>query len=330
MSGFGEKQPDSAKAKKSDAQGLHHEKSAKNWFDIMSDEGGKMGSFTDDLFKKAESMTEKDWEDVCNTINRSETGRFEISDVHDDGHVYTPDDRSIDEIHFPELRAFETQFARTWAKGGQKASSAVPPNMTPTLLGAGILLQKVFHRFLPEQYDKLFDVSIDMDDPTLLTIDNVQTMIDVESLLTRFVHTPQELTPLMQRLLQVCPNDEVTVGERQIKINPLSYTYLELFALAPFSFWANSVRNQQPATYAGEPIVRPNDAERPIDPGFIYMVTRQVANVQRSDTLKRHGGCPVLHPEFRKLDLINRLGKLFIRAQNEFLKRDAQRETSAQ
>lgn len=298
-----------------------YNKSPEKWNAVMSEKGDQLAPFTDDLLMQIEGADEGVWEEGYQQIQKATHG-FKLS--------MAPmiAGRTFAEEAFPALHSFEKQFPQALLEGGAHLHTVhVQPKMRLPLLGAGQLLSQIFfgvYRVLERpqpQFKK--EARMDLSSGMAVMKDNVQTMLDVGSLVARFVKTPKELTTVMSRLLQICPNDEVTVHEKNIKVNPRNYTYLELFSLAPFSFWGTSIRVRQPDTYEGLPIVRPNDEERPIDPHFIYMITREAVPVSAgvSDKTSRHGGCPALHPAFRELDLINRLGKLFVRSQEECMRR---------
>ncbi|TSC85514.1 MAG: hypothetical protein G01um10148_900 [Parcubacteria group bacterium Gr01-1014_8] len=288
----------------------------------MSDEGGGLASFTDTVYARSEKLNENDWRHAFDERDR-ESHNFTIAQaVPSFGPTTT-------EQLFPQLRAFQEQFprARLSYLPVLDLTLNVAPNLQRFVLGSSTLLKKVLGDVmsdLPYDPDKYANTSLDMRSPRGVTLDNVQTILDVVSLVSRSAHTPQEYMALFERLLQVCPNDEVTIGDDKVyKVNPHGYTYLELFALAPFSFWAD-VRTRPPETYLGRTIIRPHDTERPIDPMFIYFVTREIPPT-KSNRHSRHGGCPALYPEYRQHDLINREGRLLIRAQQEFLKFDTAR-----
>lgn len=204
-------------------------------------------------------------------------------------------------------------------------------NMRKPLLAAAEMLKIAILKSLDTNLRPkaaIFGDSTDLTSSIRITIDNIQTMLDVESLLSRFAETPAELRSLMGKCLQVCPNDKVAADGGQYEINPRGYTYLELFSFAPFGFWAMA-RTQQPESCHGVRIVHPENQDRPIDPKFIFMLTREKPQ-SSNDRKIRHGGCPAMHPQFRKLDLINRLGRIFLRATEEFTKNDveSQKESS--
>ncbi len=299
------------------------EKSAEGWQKIMEGKDG-LGAFTDRAYKKIEEASEQDWRDSFAAKSKESRGfRLVVSDRQ----TALTNIESTAELFFPDLRCFNEQFPASWLVRTQDhLTVSVPPNMSRMMLGTGVLLREMLYKFMPNKVeetseDGYFTSAMDLGSRARVTIDNVQTMLDVEALLTRFAKTAEELAALFPRLLQKCPNDVVTIRDRPLRVNPRDYTYLELFALAPFGFWASSVRGRQQCTYNGAPIVRPLDAERPIDPGYVYMITREKADTA-NDREKRHGGCPALHPAFREYDLINRLGKLFVKAQQEFLAHD--------
>jgi len=301
-----------------------YKKSPEKWNVVMSEKGDRFASFTDDLLKRVESADEGDWQNEYQSI-REATKEFTLAEPKQnmaailEGHTFA-------EAAFPALRSFKEQFPKARLDGHMRPLTVnVQPEMRLPLLGAGQLLsQMIFEGYrILERPQPQFEpeARMDLSSGMLVTKDNIQTMVDVGSLVARFVKTPKELTTVMSRLLQICPNDDVAVNGKNIKINPRNYTYLELFSLAPFGFWGESMRVRQPDTYKGLPVVRPNDKERPIDPHFIYMITREAVPAGVSDKKSRHGGCPALHPAFRELDLINRLGKMFVRSQEEFLSR---------
>lgn len=299
------------------------EKSAEGWQRIMEGKDG-LAAFTDKTYKGIEASDESEWESVYEDL-RLQSDNFKIT--LGDPETAETDIESTAELEFPDLRCFEEQFPHSFlASTAEHSFVCVPEPMRRTMLGSGLLLQEMLTKHMP----KIGDINdgnysasaMDLGSRGKVTLDNVRVMLDVESLLSRFVETPQELVTLLPTLLQTCPNDVITVDDRKINVNPWEYTYLELFALAPFSFWGVSVRQRQHKSYNGNAVVRPNDAERPIDPNYVFMVSRARLN-ETKDREKRHGGCPALHPAFKQYELINRLGLLFKKAQEEFLRLDS-------
>ena len=300
MPGFDEKEPKShldGKSKKA--------KSAEDWMRVMRDDGGLLGTYTDKLLKIVEDAGESDWENTFEKV-RDEGSNFAIKVAEDD--IYP---KSSAERAFPGLAAFERQFSvAKLDHSGHNFMMCVhtSPDMRRPILGAGRLLGGMFERSVPavEKYNRQHhpSSSLDMASSDRVAFDNINTMVDIESLLARFAKAPEELPMLLSRLLQVCPNDEVQVRSQNIRVNPRGYTYLELFALAPFElFWADSVRIRQPERYMGAPIIRPENAERPVNPLFIYMLTREtpVRTEEMTDRESRHRGCPPPYSPFQKL-----------------------------
>ena len=289
----------------------------------MSEKGLDLVGFTDKTYKKIEAADEKGWEDIFNHSRKMSDG-FAIFTHGSDAPLFK-EEQTAAERQFPELYLFQEQFPATNLSHVSDLRVSVPPYARRPLLGAGMLLSTAAMQAVPipggEPYDPNFSrTSLDLMSRTNVTADNVQTMLDVTSLLSRFVQTPEELLSLSERVLQLCPNDDIKVSGRDFTLNPRGYTYLELFALAPFGFWG-AVRDRQPQTYHGKPIVHPEDTERPVSAEFMYMLTRE-RPLTTSGRETRHGGCPALYPAFKDADLINRLGKLFVKSQREFLKLD--------
>ena len=94
-------------------------------------------------------------------------------------------------------------------------------------------------------------------------------------------------------------------------------TDIELLARAPFSFWGNT-RYETPISLDSEPVLQTEDMEKPIFSNrFIYLVTREniIASTMNSSRpeLMRHGGCPVLHRDFKTDALIQRTGDTYLK-----------------
>ncbi|HEV3245189.1 MAG TPA: hypothetical protein VG102_02440 [Candidatus Paceibacterota bacterium] len=292
-------------------------KSAKDWMGVTSDEGGRLAAITNDIYTAAENANDNDW-GIVFTNRMSATSNFRLSDV---GTRFTRSPDTID--RFPGLGCFQEQFTSGRIEH-LSFEVHVQRDLQRPLLAAGSLLAAMFARLRPSIKGggkEFTGTSLDITEVGGITVDNVQTMLDVESLLARFSNTPEELSALSARLLESCPNDEFTINEKTYKINPWGYSYLELFALAPFGLWAY-MRDKEPERYNGVPIVHPHDTTRPFDPSFVFMITR-VPPLGVNQRTSRHGGCPALHPGVRHYDLINRHGRLFNRALEEFLNRDS-------
>ena len=296
------------------------EKSGRDWHVIMRDDGGKLAAFTDEAYRRIENFTDEDWKKGFENT-KTNSRNFDVSvakAVH-----YSETDVPAQRF-FPPLRYFWDQFPLAQI-APRVRSVYVPPHMQRALLGAAALLDNVTKAALwdaPEGTGEYRNTSLDKPSAQAVTFDNVQTVVNVASLVCRFVQSLQELVDFLPRLLQVCPNDEVDIAGVQKEVNPWGFTYLELFASAPFGFLATSIQVKQPETYEGARIVRLDNSERPIDPKFIYAMARAPLPAGTHDREKRHGRCPALHPDFRKLNLINRLGRIYVRALNEFLRLD--------
>lgn len=325
MSGPESYKPLSGNKAETGAEKMYNEKpkkSAQDWIRVMSESGGRLAPINSAVFAGTEHLEDADWDRLYKDAEKR-TDHFRLSAATEKSIVGVAK-RSPDE-YFPGLTDFETQFAPAWFVYSPDTQFVYAPRpLRRSLLGAAALLSTSFGETLAQLPHAVYDdTSLDLKTASAVTLDNVQTMLDVSSLLSRSVETPQEFNSLFNKLLQVCPNDEVDIDGKRFRVNPFGYTYLELFSQAPFGFWGESVRTKQPETYRGSRILSPDDAVRPVDPKFIYMITREVP-LLTGDKESRHGGCPALYPAFRELDLIDRLGRLFVRAQEEFLKRDGE------
>lgn len=141
---------------------------------------------------------------------------------------------------------------------------------------------------------------IDMHSPESIVSDNVTTFADVFRFITKDATSTEQQLTLLQRAANERNEYRYTVPEtgQEIDLNPRKETDLELLARAPFGFWANT-REDTPYKLDGEEVIQINDSTRPLfSDRFIYFVTREdilVVKAVGPDSLKRHGGCPVLH-----------------------------------
>ena len=276
------------------------EKSSKDWTGVMDENGGKLAPIIDELFSTVEKASGGEWK---NSLLRLQSTTKDFALLFENFSDHTFSGRSTNEEFFPTLLCANDQLRMViletesdpegFVKKFDTHRVYVPKKLVRTLLGSAELLSKVLSEHMPQEAaDKTYyHTSVDLRNPADIARDNVQTMLDVSSMLARYAENPEALRSLTKYLLQVCPNDEIVIEGHSIGINPRAYTYLELFSLAPFGFWADA-RTRPPLRCWDQdqevelPIVRPHDHERPFDPTFIYMITRRKRSEEHTSELQ--------------------------------------------
>ena len=180
---------------------------------------------------------------------------------------------------------------------------------------------------LSSELQDLYGASTDMSSPENITLDNLQTYLDLFRFVTKDARSKEEQVHMLNKLLtERVPYMYVRPGTTTpVALNPRNETTLELLARAPFSFWA-TVRVDLPEKLHGVPIINSGDAPL-VSPEFLYLVTRSAISTKNSnkDTLMRHGGCPILHHDFKNDELMRRYGEVLLAAYTKLTKEDTEK-----
>jgi hypothetical protein len=137
--------------------------------------------------------------------------------------------------------------------------------------------------------------SLDLNTPTAVLLDNVDTLLNVFRVATYNITGALQQFEQMESLISKDNSDE------------RGLTQLEQCARAPFGFWALT-RKIVPISCGNESIVSNGE-------GFSQRFLQTLRTEKVLSTIEpnvRHGGCPALYPAFRSYDHVNKLGGLFI------------------
>lgn len=149
---------------------------------------------------------------------------------------------------------------------------------------------------LPEDKKTAYN-GLDMGGPKSVVIDNLSTVLNVFRVASHATESTEKEVQIFDILV------DAEKGDQHKK-----ETQLQQCARAPFAFWADT-RKVIPVSCNGEAIVSQTE-------GFssAFLETLHTGKMKiDSDIIQRHGGCPVLHPNFNNGNHINKLGELFIK-----------------
>ena len=179
----------------------------------------------------------------------------------------------------------------------------------------------------------IINYGTDLDSNSDIWEDNLGTIINLLQWLAYNVEDRASVVKIAYMLTHERPHQTFEVDGQLIDLNPKGRTYLELFGQSPFGLLAN-LANDHLSVDTLEWSIKlkdriPLDFSDPdnfIPPKIIYAFTKAPwENDDFSHELRRHGGCPVLHKEYKNLDLINRLGKLVYEGLKKGMEEEASR-----
>lgn len=206
-----------------------------------------------------------------------------------------------EELQEPHLSLFKT--ACFFYDKAEEASPAVEEKVGP----------------LTDSQKNLYRNSTDLASPRKILLDNVQTYFDIFRFVTKDCRNFDEQISAIKKLLMERSKYMYSGADgKDINLNPQHETNMELLTRAPFAFWGGTVRNSAPISINEKAILNLSDANEPLfSSDFIYLVTREHVRVHDPkegtvEDLVRHGGCPIMHRDLIRSDLVTSFGNVFL------------------